>query len=447
VRVMPRARRLAPSLCLLLACAAPGDDTTEADTTAAATAASTTTGTPTTTGTITTDDATTGPPAVPGCDVVVRADDGPAALAGALAGAVADSTICLSGQFTPGDTLTLSGASGVTIRGIDPGDGPGVGAVLDFQRTAGAPGLAVDGAAGLTLDNISFLNALGDGVRITAATDLHLDRIKVAWDGPTAGGELFAIYVSGAAGVLIERSEASGGRDAGIFVQGSTDVLVRGNRATANVSGVELENCTRGQIEDNDVEANVIGLFVLDLPGSGFGNGGDILVTNNRSRANNAVNFAEEGSVVASIPTGIGALVLASDRVELAGNELADNDTTGALVVSFEVVALLSGATHDDPTYDPWPQTVEIHDNTFTNNGQMPAEVFQTVFGQPTLPAITWDGAVDESKDDPQLNLCIRANGDADFLDLDALNLGEDKSTDLAPHDCDHPDVPPVAAG
>src|SRR5688572_22712096 len=119
---MPRAHRLAPSLCLLLACAAPGDDTTAADTTAAAS----TTGVPTTSGTTTTGDPTTGPPAVPGCDVVVRADDGPAALADALASAAADSTVCLSGQFTPSDTLTLSGAPGVTVRGIDPGDGPGV---------------------------------------------------------------------------------------------------------------------------------------------------------------------------------------------------------------------------------------------------------------------------------------------------------------------------------
>ena len=41
----------------------------------------------------------------------------------------------------------------------------------------------------------------------------------------------------------------------------------------------------------------------------------------------------------------------------------------------------------------------------------------------------------------------IRDNGDADFLNIDALDLGADKSPDLAPHDCDHPDVAPIDDG
>lgn len=61
---------------------------------------------------------------------------------------------------------------------------------------------------------------------------------------------------------------------------------------------------------------------------------------------------------------------------------------------------------------------------------------------------MAWDGVVDLAKDNGggQLDLCIRANGDADFVDFDALGLGAGKSFDLAPHDCAHPPLPPVEA-
>ena len=71
------------------------------------------------------------------------------------------------------------------------------------------------------------------------------------------------------------------------------------------------------------------------------------------------------------------------------------------------------------------------------------AQVFMLEQG----PAILWDGAFDEMLPDPAFGLCVRGNGDADFLNLDALHGGADKSTDLAPHDCDHPDVPAVDPG
>lgn len=386
--------------------------------------------------------ATTGPPVVPGCDVVVRGEeDGPEALAAAIEGhREGGGTVCLSGTFHPTGPIGGADVHALTLRGIDPGDEVGAGATLDFARTAG---LSFTGFTGLTLENLSVVDALADAVVAAEGSDFTARGVRVAWSGANTGEELFGIRVAEATGVTIEGCDVAGARDAGIWVQASTAVTVRGSHAHGNVAGIELENCAQGEIVDNDADGNVIGLFVLDLPMSAFGNGGGILVRGNRSRDNNIANFAADGAVSASIPTGIGALVLASDRVELRDNEFTGNDTTGALVVSFAVVELLSGMSYDDPTYDGWPETVEIHDNTFAGNGTMPADVFTSVFMQPTMPAITWDGAVDEDKPvDPALALCIRANGDADFLNLDALNLGANKSSDLTPHDCDHPDVP-----
>lgn len=432
---MPRVSPTLPALCLFLACSDPPAD---ADTGTATTTGTTTTATPTTT------DATTGPPAIPGCDTVVRgAEDGPDVLAEALAAATPGATICLSGTFTPTATLALAGVPDLTLRGVDTGDAIGAGATLDFQRAAGTPGLQFTGTNNLTLDNLTVENTTGDAIAIADADAVTVSRVRVRWDGANTGAELFGLRIDACTAVLVDACEATGARDAGIWLHASDGVIVQGSLATANVAGIELENCTHGDVVDNDVSGNVIGLFVLDLPNTA--NGGDILVRDNRSSANNIPNFADAAAVSASIPTGIGALVLATDRVELRGNTLTDNDTTGALVVSFAVVELLSGMSLDDPAYDGWPETIEIHDNTFAGNGQMPAEVFTTVFQQPTMPAITWDGATDEMKPaDPTRALCIRTNGDADFLNLDALNLGAMKTTDLTPHDCDHPDVDPT---
>lgn len=390
---------------------------------------------------------TTGEALPDGCDALVRGEDGTEALQMALGGAAEDRTICVSGEFAGTGTIAASNIKGLTLRGVDEGEGIGAGAVFDFAGVAGAPGMLFEMVDGLTLENFSVVNAMGDGLVVSGGQDVTIRRVRVAFDAPNNGGQLFGVRADSLTRVLVDECAAVGGADAGIFVQGSTSVVVRGSHASGNVSGIELENCAMGEVHDNEVEGNVIGLFVLDLPETEFGNGGDVLVRDNVSRENNIENFAPPELVVASIPNGIGALVLASDRVELRGNQFDKNNTTGVLVVSFAVVELLSGTMHMDASYDPYPQTVEIHGNAFIDNGQMPAELLASVFMIETGPAILWDGAFDEMNNESSQWLCIQDNGDADFLNMDALNLGADKSADLTPHDCDHPDVAPVDPG
>jgi|JI10StandDraft_1071094.scaffolds.fasta_scaffold251079_2 parallel beta-helix repeat protein len=436
--------RVVSVVLLVSACASPAGGETEGS----SSAAETTSGAPTSEGSGEASEATTSDELPDGCDVLVRGEvEGSEGLQAAIDGADAGARICVRGEFTGTATIGATGKSGLTITGIGDGESGLDGAVFEFGRAAGAPGFRFEDVEGLTLEHLTVRGTLGDGIVVSGGTDLKMVDVTVGWDGANTGAELFAIRADNLTGVLIDGCEASGGRDAGIFVQQSRSVIVRDSRATGNVSGIELENCAGAEVHDNTVSGNVIGLFVLDLPDTPFGNGGDVLVRDNTSDANNAVNFAEEGSVVASIPAGIGALVLASDRVELRGNSFTGNDTTGVLVVSFAVVGLLSGMMFDDPGFDPYPQTIEIHDNRFAGNGTNPAELFASVFMLAMMPAITWDGAADEMKDDPALRLCIRDNGDADFLNIDALDLGADKSPDLAPHDCDHPDVAPIDDG
>src|SRR5262249_45320369 len=117
------------------------------------------------------------------------------------------------------------------------------------------------------------------------------------------------------------------------------------------------------------------------------------------------------------------------------------------------------------PGTDPFPETFYIHDNQMTgtsteaskggNLGGIIIIGLGELPGKPTVvPDMVWDGIVNPDKAvnkdvpvqlKPEFNICIKNNGDADWVDLN-LPPGDPlkASTDLAPFDCTHPAVPPV---
>ncbi|MDC0722313.1 hypothetical protein [Nannocystis bainbridge] len=184
---------------------------------------------------------------------------------------------------------------------------------------------------------------------------------------------------------------------------------------------------------------NALGILVVGSTGVALF-GSDI-------EGNDGDNFAPPGTLAAAMPPHVGVMVLASDAVEVHGNAIADNPTTGVAVVSLAALLGLNLLPADHGLgFDGYPETVDIHDNLIENNGLAPAELFRDGFMLDPMAQLAWDGVVDLAKDngEGQLDLCIRANGDADFVDFDALGLGAGKSFDLAPHDCAHPPLPPV---
>lgn len=385
---------------------------------------------------------------VAGCDVVLRGgQDDAAAVQAALDGAGDDATVCLRGEFAaPGAGFTATGKRGLTLRGVAAAGDDGVGATVDFAAMGDQIGLRFEDVEDLTVEHIAVRNSGGDGIAVFGGERVTIRGVSVGWDaGPSVDNGLFGVYVTGVTDLLVADSVVQGASDAGIWAGESRNVVFSGNTATGNVAGLEAENCQDVEIFGNVAQANTLGLFVLDLPAHASGNGGRVLVHDNTVADNNQANFAAPTALSASVPVGLGVLVLSVDAVELRDNSLRGNDSTGVLVASFKTLALLSMMSIDDPAYDPFPETIEIHDNEFVDNGTQPADLFATFFKQTMMPDITWDGAADASKDnaDGHLNLCIRGNGDADFLNLDALNLGANKSSDATPHDCD---LAPVAA-
>ena len=86
----------------------------------------------------------------------------------------------------------------------------------------------------------------------------------------------------------------------------------------------------------------------------------------------------------------------------------------------------------------------------FADNGLSPHDVMAaiaaSVHGEQRLEDVLWDGVFDPAKDnsDGSLNLCVKNNGAATFLNFDAPGDFANWSIDASPHDCSHPAVPPV---
>jgi hypothetical protein len=187
----------------------------------------------------------------------------------------------------------------------------------------------------------------------------------------------------------------------------------------------------------------------VDLPDLPVQGGKSTRVFNNDVYANNTENFAPEGNIVATVPTGTGVMIMASDQVEVFNNRIRDNQAMNLTVVSYFV----ADKPIKDKSYDPYPESIFIHDNTFSGGGDSPSGLMLRLLalklGKP-FPDILYDGIVDGKKLTPQgtlpdeLRLCIRNNGDADFANVDLEHKSENIRRELAPHDCAHPSYEPV---
>ncbi|WP_224369768.1 parallel beta-helix domain-containing protein [Hyalangium versicolor] len=343
------------------------------------------------------------------------------------------------------DRSLSSTVDGITIRGkgLDK-------TILSFKgQTQGAEGLLLKGN-NLTLEDFAVEDTKGDAIKINGTDGLVIRRVRAEWTGgPKATNGAYGLYPVQCKNVLIEDSVAIGASDAGIYVGQSEHVIIRRNKAMRNVAGIESENTKYADIYENTATHNTGGILVFDLPDLPVQGGKSTRVFNNDIFANDTDNFAPEGNIVATVPTGTGMMVMATDQVEIFNNRFRDNKTVNLVIASYFV----SRKPINDKNYDPYPEALYIHDNTFSGGGDSPTglavKLLALKLGKP-FPDILYDGIVDGKKLTAQgampedLRICIRNNGDADFANADAEHGFEKLSRDLAPHDCSHPSPEPV---
>jgi parallel beta-helix repeat protein len=384
-----------------------------------------------------------------GCDALVVAGsaDDQTAVQEALVAVAANGSVCFEGTFSFTDELSIS-EDGITVRATE------AGATFDFAaQEFGANGVRVQAVEGFTVEGLVVKNTPGDGIRVENSSNVTFRDVEVLWDGePDETNGAYGVYPVGCDNVLIEGTTVVGARDAGIYVGQSTNIIVRNSVAHGNVAGIEIENSMNAEVYDNEAYDNTGGILVFDLPELPAGNGGMTHVHDNDVHDNNRGNFAERGSIVGSVPAGTGMMVLATDDIAVSANTIANNGSVGVAILSYDLAEVLTGIAADDPMYDPYPETIYIHDNTFTNNGASPATLLLAFGGTPPLEDILWDGIVDPMAmdTDGHLKLCIQNTG-ARFrnagVTITPTGPSPMPTTDLAPHDCMHPTLPPVSNG
>lgn len=348
-------------------------------------------------------------------------------------------------QAQPGDVIAIPAGThnitrglslnvdGVTIRG------EGMDAsILSFANQAqGAEGLLVS-ADDFVIEDLAIEDTVGDALKINESNNVTIRNVRTEWTGgPLTTNGAYGIYPVQSSNILIDGAVAIGASDAGIYVGQSTQIIVRNSRAEYNVAGIEIENSTFADVHNNIATNNTGGILVFDLPNLPVQGGRNTRVFNNEITGNNTDNFAPAGNIVGEVPAGTGLMVLANDSIEVFNNDFIDNNTANVMIVSYYITE----RPFEDPNYDPFPETIYIHDNTFSGGGTTPdsepLQALQSATGQP-IPDIVWDGTVVPGKS-PEQVLCLANNGDISFVNLDAGNGFAAPSFDGSAHDCTLP--------
>ena len=338
------------------------------------------------------------------------------------------------GKFAFKQELTLR-TNNVTIRGkgIDK-------TILSFlEQNQGKQGILVNRDA-FTIEDLTLEDTKGDGIKVEGAKDVAFRRLRVRWNGKAKSTNgAYGIYPVQCKGVLVEDCEAYGASDAGIYVGQSQTILVRRCKAERNVAGIEIENSTDADVYDNVATNNTGGLLIFDLPDLPVKNGKRIRAFRNKVMNNNHPNFATPGTIVATVSPGTGMIVLCSDQVEVFKNEIKGNDTFNLAVVSY----LTTGREYKDKEFDPIPEGVYIHDNTFAEGGTKPkgprGELFGALLGTP-VPDIVWDGVVNRARfkdanPPASQRVVFQNNGTATFANLNWETLGTKLAAAKKPDD------------
>ncbi|WP_417486075.1 parallel beta-helix domain-containing protein [Maricaulis sp.] len=376
----------------------------------------------------------------------------PARLAERLANARTGDIIDIpEGVFALDRSLVMA-VDGVTLRGQGAER-----TILSFQdQVMGREGLLVT-ASGVTLENLAIEDPIGDGVRISEAEDVIVRGLRVEWtDGPDAGNGAYGIAPVRSANVLVEESIAIGAAGAGIHVGQSRNVVIRRNRAERNLVGIQVENAVGTDLYDNVTTGNSGGILVNDTPARVHA-GSRTRIFDNYVFANNGENFSRPDTAAAALPAGSGIAVHGSDQIEVFNNAIADNRSANIVISALTGTAQTAAPSTPDAAvgpdrFDPFPETIHIHDNNFSGGGGNPdgleLQALRVVIAGPLgrMPDILWDGYIDPAKMvdgamPEDLRICIGDNV-TDIVNADLESGGVRPRIATSEHRCHLPPLP-----
>ena len=330
----------------------------------------------------------------------------------------------------PGDTVLLSkgiyklnhglslDVDNVSIKGAGMYE-----TILDFSgQETGAQGLLIT-SDNVLMQDFAVENAKGDAIKSKGVKNISFIKVRTEWtNGPDSKNGAYGLYPVESIGVLIDGCVAIGASDAGVYVGQSEQIIVRNTRAEYNVAGIEIENSYHADVYNNIATNNTGGILIFDLPNLPKQGGKFVRVFQNKSFNNNTENFAPEGNIVGLVPSGTGLIIMANRNVEVFENSFDNNQTVHIAVVAGE---LESG----DQNYDPYPKSIQIHNNQYSNVGKNPdlsrgdLSPILVDIASGDMPDIIWDGLLPVSQllfgQPDNEKIIIEEVNETKFLDLD----------------------------
>ncbi|MEM8525435.1 MAG: parallel beta-helix domain-containing protein [Bacteroidota bacterium] len=345
-----------------------------------------------------------------------------------------------AGTFEMSGSLAMDSKNDIIIKGKGMDK-----TILTWKgQKTGAEGIKITNGTNITIQDVTLQDSKGDCIKVQETDGISFVNVKVEWTGkPSKKNGAYGFYPVQCKNVLIDKCEAIGASDAGIYVGQSDQIVVRNSRAYQNVAGIEIENSTNADVHNNIAEDNTGGILVFDLPDLMKKNGGNVRVFNNKITGNNLKNFSPPGNMVAIVPPGTGILVLATSDVEIFDNEITNNRTLGTGIASY----LYTQIPLKDEEYDAYPKRVYVHDNVYQKDSKRPklnSDIGKWLFlkFKKDVPDILYDGIPEDGAmgENEQFKLgyeiCVKNNGEAVFLNLNAKKGLKYHSKDAGAFDC-----------
>ena len=333
---------------------------------------------------------------------------------------------------------------GVTLKGAAKGR-----TVLDFTRQVSGNQALEIAAPDVLIADLTLRNAYGDGIVVANTQRVSLRRIRVDWTSrrqPLPGA--VGVHLLHVEDALIDRVDVYGAADAGMYLGQSRQVIVQASVAAASVTGLVIANCEFVDVMRSLFTHNSLGVVVVNLPNLPDAISNSVRILHNRIVDNNLSNAPARDVVLGKLPAGTGIAVIAHDRVAIFDNDISDNPAAGVLIASY----LFTGLTYQDPTFDPYAESLHVYNNRFARNGLAPTADTLKLVNSELPPGFGIDIARDGFSDDHKLvngrvpealRICLhdnmRGNGAAHFVDLDAIEDYSRPATDARPFACRQP--------
>ena len=276
------------------------------------------------------------------------------------------------------DGITLmaqAGGAGAVVLENAGGQDQGIAIAKQGADGATCIGDASQRIRGARVTGLTVNGFGGDGIFLFCVDDWSVTSCSANDDAE------YGIFPSHCGPGRVSRNVATGANDTGIYIGQSHDVRVDHNRATGNVSGFELENCSHSRVDHNEATGNTGGVLTFTNVFLDVKQNADNRVDHNFSHDNNKPNSCLDPSdEVCAVPPGTGLLVLATDRNQVDHNVVTGNDSFGIAVANFCIANNLTPDQCNALDIEPNPDFNRILFNHATGNGTNPSPLINPVF-------------------------------------------------------------------